>query len=112
MKRARFAPAAVVELEDAARRVDRARPGWGDKLNDEVLEAIERIEEYVEGWQIFDERGPERRFVLDRFPCIVVYVVTNTEIQITASQATGASGGRPPSASLGPSSSRRCATRG
>ena len=56
----------------------------GDKLNDEVLEAIERIEEYVEGWQIFDERGPERRFVLHRFPCIVVYVVTDTEIQITA----------------------------
>jgi len=66
------------------RRVDRACPGWGDKLNDEVLEALERIEEYVEGWQTFDERGPERRFVLDRFPCIVVYVVTDTEIQITA----------------------------
>jgi len=32
------------------------------------LEALERIEEYVEGWQTFDERGPERRFVLDRFP--------------------------------------------
>ena len=31
-----------------------------------------------------DERGPERRFVLDRFPCIVVYVVTDTEIQIIA----------------------------
>ncbi len=52
----------------------------GDKLNDEVLEALERIEEYVEGWQTFDERGPERRFVLDRFPCIVVYVVPDTEI--------------------------------
>jgi hypothetical protein len=58
VKHARFTPAAVVELEDAARRVDRARPGWGDKLNDEVLEALERIEEYVEGWQTFDERGP------------------------------------------------------
>jgi hypothetical protein len=76
VKHARFTPDAVVEFEDAVRRVDRARPGWGDKLNDEVLEALERIEEYVEGWQIFDERGPERRFVLDRFPCIVVYVVT------------------------------------
>ena len=49
MKHARFTPVAVVELEDAARRVDRARPGWGDKLNDEVLEALARIEEYVEG---------------------------------------------------------------
>jgi hypothetical protein len=61
VKHARFTPAAVVELEDAARRVDRARPGWGDKLNDEVLVALDRIEEYVEGWQTFDERGPERR---------------------------------------------------
>lgn len=26
----------------------------------------------------------ERRFVLQRFPCIVVYVVTDAEIQITA----------------------------
>lgn len=84
MKRARFAPAAIVELEDAARRVERARPGWGDKLTDEVLIALDRIEEFAEGWQIFDDRGPERRFVLDRFPCIVVYVVTTTEIQITA----------------------------
>jgi hypothetical protein len=55
VKRARFTPAAVIELEDAARRVDRARPGWGDKLNDEVLDAIDRIEEYVEGWQTFDD---------------------------------------------------------
>jgi len=74
----------VIDLEDAARRLDRARPGWGDKLNEEVLEALERIEEYVEGWQTFDDRGPERRFVLDHFPCIVVYVVTDTEIHITA----------------------------
>jgi hypothetical protein len=29
-------------------------------------------------------RGPERRFVLDRFPCIVVYVEAEMEIQITA----------------------------
>lgn len=81
MKHARFTPAAVVELEDAARRVDRARPGWGDKLNDEVLEALERIEEYVEGWQTFDERGPERRFVLDRFPCIYQRTDVKDELQ-------------------------------
>lgn len=84
MRRARFTPAAVVELEDAARRVDRARPGWGDKLNDEVLAALERIEEFAEGWQAFDGHGPERRFVLDRFPCILVYVVTDTELVISA----------------------------
>lgn len=84
MKRARFTPAAAVDLEDAARRVDRARPGWGDKLTAEVLTALERIEEFAEGWQIFDDHGPERRYVLERFPCVVVYVVTATEIQITA----------------------------
>ena len=49
-----------------------------------MLKALERIEEYAEGWQAFDARGPERRFVLDRFPCIIVYVVTDAEIQITA----------------------------
>lgn len=84
MKRARFTPAAIVELEDATRRVDRARPSWGDKLNDDVLEALQHIEEHVEGWQRFDMNGPERRFVLHRFPCIVVYVETEAEIQITA----------------------------
>jgi hypothetical protein len=56
----------------------------GDKLNEEVLEALDQIEGLVEGWQTFDGRGPERRFVLHRFPCIVVYVVTDSEIQITA----------------------------
>jgi plasmid stabilization system protein ParE len=84
VKRAYFSPAAAFDLEDAARRVDRARPGWGDKLHDEVLEVLERIEEYVEAWQTFDEQGPERRFVLRRFPCIVVYLVTATGIQVTA----------------------------
>jgi hypothetical protein len=58
VKRARFTPAAVVELEDAARRVDRARPGWGDKLNDEVLEALERIEKYVEVGRPSMSAGP------------------------------------------------------
>jgi hypothetical protein len=84
VRRTRFLPAAVAELEDAARRVDRVRPGWGDKLNEEVLEALERIETHVEGWQIFDACGPERRFVLHRFPCVVVYLVTDAEILITA----------------------------
>jgi hypothetical protein len=58
VKHARFTPAAVVELEDAARRVDRARPGSGDKLNDEVLEALERIEEYVEVGRPSMSAGP------------------------------------------------------
>jgi hypothetical protein len=82
--RARFTPAAVVELEDAVRRVERARPGWGDKLTDDVIEALEHIEAFNVGWQTFDDRGPERRFVLQRFPCIVVYQITESEIPITA----------------------------
>jgi hypothetical protein len=56
----------------------------GRQLNEVVLEAIDRIEEHVEGWQTFDEHGPERRYVLPHFPCDVVYVVTDTEIPITA----------------------------
>lgn len=66
------------------RRMEDARPGWAEQLLDEILRALDRIEEYAEGWQTFDEHGPERRFVLDRFPCIVVYSVTDVDIQITA----------------------------
>lgn len=49
-----------------------------------MLEALDQIEANVEAWQTFDEHGPERRFVLHRFPCIVVYVVTGIDIHVTA----------------------------
>lgn len=83
-KRARFSPDAARELEDAARRVDRARPGWGDKLYDEVFDAMDHIERNPEAWQIFDGIGDERRFVLRQFPCVLIYLDMKTEIVITA----------------------------
>ncbi len=51
-KRTRFNSDAAWELEDAARRVDRARPGWGDKLYGEAFEAIDHIERDSEAWQV------------------------------------------------------------
>ena len=83
-KRTGFSPEAAWELEDAARRVDRARPGWGDKLYDDAFDAIDHIERDSEAWQVFDGIGGERRFVLRRFPCVLVYLEMETEIVITA----------------------------
>ena len=83
-KRTRFSTDAAWELEDAARRVDRARPGWGDRLYVEVFDAIDHIERDAEAWQVFDGIGDERRFVLRRFPCVLIYLEMETEIVITA----------------------------
>lgn len=84
-KHARFARLAAQELDDAAAQIDADRPGWGDKFYAEVFDALELIEEYPGGWQVIDEGADERRFVLNgRFPCVLVFVETNTEIVITA----------------------------
>ena len=64
--------------------MDRARPGWGDKLYGELFDAIDHIERDSEAWQRFDVSGDERRFVLRRFPCVLVYLEMEAEIVITA----------------------------
>lgn len=83
-KRARFARLAAQELDNAAELIDADRPGWGDKLYAEAFDALELIEEYPAGWQVIAEGSDERRFVLGRFPCVLVFVETDTEIVITA----------------------------
>ncbi len=64
--------------------MDHARPGWGDRLYGEVFDAIDHVERDSEAWQSFDGIGDERRFVLRRFPCVLIYLETETEIVITA----------------------------
>jgi plasmid stabilization system protein ParE len=83
-KRARLARLAAQELDDAAAQIDADRPGWGDKFYAEVFDALALIEEYPAGWQIIDDGSGERRFVVDRFPCVLVFVEADTEIVITA----------------------------
>ena len=65
-KGTRFSPDAAWELEDAARRVDRARPGWGDKLYGEVFDAIDHCQQWP--------TDPEyRQAIVDVFPYVVFY---------------------------------------
>ena len=83
-KRTRFSPDAAAEFEDVARHVDRARPGWGDRLYGEVFHALDHIERDPQAWQVFDAFGDERRFVLHQFPCVLVFRELEAEIVITA----------------------------
>jgi plasmid stabilization system protein ParE len=83
-KPARIARLAAEELAEAAARLDADRPGWGDKLYTEVLEALDLLNDFPRGWQSFEDGSHERRFVLKRFPCVLVFVETATEIVIVA----------------------------
>ena len=49
-----------------------------------MFDAIDHLERDSEAWQVFDGIGDERRFVLRRFPCVLVYLEMETEIVITA----------------------------
>ena len=91
-KRARVLAEAAEELEHEANVIDRDRPGWGEKLYTAVFEAFDTIEAFPGAGQAIADGGPERRFVLERFPCVLVYRETDTELVIVAV----AYGGREP----------------
>jgi plasmid stabilization system protein ParE len=84
--KARFLPAAVLELESAADDYEEAGPGLGSEFRQEVRSMVALIERH-------HRIGPSvnagtktalREFLLDRFPYRLIYSIEENDIMIVA----------------------------
>ena len=80
--RARLLHIAKTELDDAVAYYNRERPGLGYELLWEAFSAIDRIKQFPQAWQVFQEEA--RRCLLRRFPYGIVYVVEDDLVLILA----------------------------
>ncbi len=77
-----FSALARDELAEAKRYYNRLQKGLGDQFQHEAEIAANRIMEYPLAWQF--EIDPFRRFLLNRFPYKMLYVVENDHILVIA----------------------------
>ncbi len=78
----RFLQVAKTELDDAVDYYNRERPGLGYEFVWEVFFAIDRIRQFPQAWQTFQEDA--RRCLIRRFPYGVVYVLEEGSIVVLA----------------------------
>lgn len=80
--RVRFHPEAAIELEAAVEWYGTRSLRVGDEFVSELDQAIDKILQSPTRWQrVF---GPWRRYLLDRFPFLIVYRETSPGIEIVA----------------------------
>ena len=79
-----FLDAAQSEFDDAIDYYDSQQIGLGLEFEDEVEQALERIDHYPEAWSPLSSRV--RRCVLNRFPYSVIYEVRTEIIVVVAIQ--------------------------
>lgn len=73
---------AQAELREAVQFYEDKRPGLGFDLAVEAESAVELIQRAPDRWQLRDDGT--RRYLLHRFPYIVVYLVLNDHIWVIA----------------------------
>lgn len=78
----RFLSSARSELREAVRWYNGKRSGLGREFNDEVKKATERIAQFPDAWPPISQSA--RRFLLNRFPYGVIYLVEDNTIVIVA----------------------------
>lgn len=79
-----FLDAARAELDDAIDNYDEQHFGLGSEFEDEVQQAVGRIEHYPEAWSPLSKRV--RRCIVNRFPYSVIYEIRTEIIIIVAIQ--------------------------
>ena len=77
-----FSALARDELAEAKRYYNRLQKGLGDQFQREAEIAAKRIVEHPLAWQF--EFNPFRRFLLNRFPYKMLYVIENERILVIA----------------------------
>ncbi|MFZ5495136.1 MAG: type II toxin-antitoxin system RelE/ParE family toxin [Verrucomicrobiota bacterium] len=71
-----FHPEFQTDLIDAARYCQGQRPALGAEFIDEAEAAVEEIMRAPERWPV--RVGRVRRFLLNRFPCIIRYRISDS----------------------------------
>ena len=85
--RLRFHDDARIEFSAAAEWYDSERPGLGDEFVDEVVKALESISAHPDAWPAAASRlrrVAARRFIVPRFPYLLVYATRSDEIVVLA----------------------------
>ena len=77
-----FLEIAQMELDDAIEYYNYESPGLGDNFLIEVLNALDRIDEFPEAWHPCSKRT--RRCQTRRFPYGIIYQVREHEILVVA----------------------------
>lgn len=77
-----FLPPADAELEDASHFYENQLKGLGRQFYNEVTKAIDFIIQYPQAWHKTGQYT--RRFMLKRFPYLILYVFEEEKIIITA----------------------------
>jgi plasmid stabilization system protein ParE len=77
-----FSELARDELAEAKRYYNQQQPGLGEQFQHEAEIAAKRILEHPLAWQF--EHAPFRRFLLDRFPYKMLYIVEDDNILVIA----------------------------
>ena len=75
------------DLRFAVRRLERARPRWGDRLLAEYRNALENIERFPQLYPLVEDELPGREFrnaILERLKYRIVYEVRTTEVVVVA----------------------------
>jgi plasmid stabilization system protein ParE len=78
----RFLEIAQFELDEAIEYYNSEKTGLGDEFLLEALDAINRIQEFPEAWQVFSKSS--RRCLMRRFPYGVVFQILQNEVLILA----------------------------
>lgn len=77
-----FTTLARDELVEAKRFYNSQQPGLGDQFKHEAEAASRRIIEHPLAWQY--EQDPVRRFIFNRFPYKMLYVIREQNIVVVA----------------------------
>jgi plasmid stabilization system protein ParE len=77
-----FAKLARAEMAEAKRYYERQQPGLGMEFQNEAALSSRRILEQPLAWQI--EVEPVRRFIFNRFPYKMLYVIRGVRIVVLA----------------------------
>ncbi len=80
----RILPEAEVEIEAAAAWYEGKGSGLGAKWIQVIGEALAHIQEAPFAHAIWRTGWPYRRYVLRQFPYVIMYVATDTDVEVTA----------------------------
>lgn len=80
----RLLPRAEAELGEAIEWYEARRPGLGAELLELARETFERIQEAPHQLPRWVEGREYRRFVLDRFPYLIIFAYDDEEVRIVA----------------------------
>ena len=77
-----FSKNAALELVDAVDYFNQEHPALGNRSENEVKKAVERISEYPTSWSL--ERGEIRKYLMHKFPYKLLYSIEKDHLFIIA----------------------------